>query len=144
MTIKSQVGQSHGGMFGVVQRALARATSHIWFERGEIRDRALVAQRCDIVIQKIRVNFWALFPWSSGHYSTPRQCHRPSQIFTAPGRLFECLSWCHFLTVLFPPKQTYEKWHHFFATRKIRSVPMTIRDVSWHCRSVGPEPGAQK
>ena len=40
-----QVGQSHGGMFGVVQRALARATSHIWFDRSEIKDRALVAQR---------------------------------------------------------------------------------------------------
>jgi len=41
----SMVGQSHGGMFGVVQRALARATSHIWFERSQIKDRALVAQR---------------------------------------------------------------------------------------------------
>jgi len=41
----SMVGQSHGGMFGVVQRALARATSHIWFDRSEIKDRALVAQR---------------------------------------------------------------------------------------------------
>ena len=33
---------------------------------------------------------------------------------------------------------------HLFATRKIRSVLMNISDVSWHCPSVGPEPGAQK
>ncbi|XP_054723756.1 glycerol-3-phosphate acyltransferase 3-like [Uloborus diversus] len=39
------VGQSHGGFLGVLQRGLSRATSHIWFERSEIKDRELVARR---------------------------------------------------------------------------------------------------
>src|SRR5882757_6444504 len=39
------VGQRQGGFLGVLQRALARATSHIWFERFEIRDRELVTRR---------------------------------------------------------------------------------------------------
>ena len=39
------VGQRQGGFLGVLQRALGRATSHIWFERFEIKDRELVARR---------------------------------------------------------------------------------------------------
>ncbi|KAF8767367.1 Glycerol-3-phosphate acyltransferase 3 like protein [Argiope bruennichi] len=39
------VGQSHGGFLGVLQSGLGRATSHIWFERGEVRDRELVQKR---------------------------------------------------------------------------------------------------
>ncbi|CAG2100996.1 unnamed protein product, partial [Medioppia subpectinata] len=39
------VGQRQGGFLGVLQRALARATSHIWFERFEITDRELVTRR---------------------------------------------------------------------------------------------------
>lgn len=39
------VGQRHGGLLGFIQRALSRASSHIWFERGESRDRHLVAER---------------------------------------------------------------------------------------------------
>jgi glycerol-3-phosphate O-acyltransferase 3/4 len=39
------IGQSHGGFLGVLQRALARASSHIWFERSEIKDRSAVARR---------------------------------------------------------------------------------------------------
>ncbi|XP_054167011.1 glycerol-3-phosphate acyltransferase 4-like [Oppia nitens] len=39
------VGQRQGGFLGVLQRALARATSHIWFERFEIKDRELVTRR---------------------------------------------------------------------------------------------------
>jgi len=39
------VGQSHGGFLGVLQRALARASSHIWFERSEMKDREAVAKR---------------------------------------------------------------------------------------------------
>lgn len=30
------VGQSHGGLLGVLERALARATHHIWFDRSEV------------------------------------------------------------------------------------------------------------
>ena len=41
----NQVGQKHGGAFGAIQRALGRASSHIWFERSEVRDRLLVAKR---------------------------------------------------------------------------------------------------
>ena len=33
------VGQTHGGFLGVLQRALARATHHIWFQRSEMKDR---------------------------------------------------------------------------------------------------------
>jgi len=39
------VGQTHGGAFGAVQRALGRASSHIWFQRSEVKDRLLVAKR---------------------------------------------------------------------------------------------------
>ncbi|OXA38487.1 glycerol-3-phosphate acyltransferase 3 [Folsomia candida] len=39
------VGQTHGGLLGILQRALARASSHIWFERSEMKDREAVARR---------------------------------------------------------------------------------------------------
>ncbi|KAK6621498.1 hypothetical protein RUM44_001305 [Polyplax serrata] len=39
------IGQRHGGFLGIVQRALARASSHIWFERSEVKDRHAVAMR---------------------------------------------------------------------------------------------------
>ncbi|XP_023210380.1 glycerol-3-phosphate acyltransferase 4-like [Centruroides sculpturatus] len=39
------VGQSHGGLLGIIQTALGRATSHIWFERCEEKDRELVTER---------------------------------------------------------------------------------------------------
>ncbi|XP_039953262.1 glycerol-3-phosphate acyltransferase 4 isoform X1 [Bactrocera tryoni] len=41
----SLIGQRHGGFLGLLQRALARASPHIWFERGEARDRHAVAER---------------------------------------------------------------------------------------------------
>lgn len=41
----SLIGQRHGGFLGVLQRALARASPHIWFERAESKDRMAVAQR---------------------------------------------------------------------------------------------------
>ncbi|KAK9729225.1 Acyltransferase [Popillia japonica] len=41
----SLIGQRHGGFLGVVQRALARASPHIWFERSEAKDRHAVAAR---------------------------------------------------------------------------------------------------
>ncbi|XP_064543647.1 glycerol-3-phosphate acyltransferase 3 isoform X2 [Drosophila montana] len=41
----SLIGQRHGGFLGVLQRALARASPHIWFERGEAKDRHTVAER---------------------------------------------------------------------------------------------------
>ncbi|XP_042905955.1 glycerol-3-phosphate acyltransferase 4 [Parasteatoda tepidariorum] len=39
------VGQKQGGFLGLLQRALDRATSHVWFERFEMKDRALVLKR---------------------------------------------------------------------------------------------------
>lgn len=41
----SLIGQRHGGFLGVLQRALARASPHIWFERAEVKDRLAVAER---------------------------------------------------------------------------------------------------
>ncbi|EZA55285.1 Glycerol-3-phosphate acyltransferase [Ooceraea biroi] len=39
------IGQRHGGFLGILQRALARASPHIWFERSEVKDREAVARR---------------------------------------------------------------------------------------------------
>lgn len=39
------VGQRHGGLLGLLERALSRATNHVWFDRGEMRDRRLVTER---------------------------------------------------------------------------------------------------
>ncbi|XP_049788972.1 glycerol-3-phosphate acyltransferase 3 isoform X2 [Schistocerca nitens] len=39
------IGQRHGGFLGLLQRALARASPHIWFERSEVKDREAVARR---------------------------------------------------------------------------------------------------
>nr|XP_032517991.1 glycerol-3-phosphate acyltransferase 4-like [Danaus plexippus plexippus] len=40
-----QIGQRHDGFLGILQRALARASPHIWFERSEVKDRHAVARR---------------------------------------------------------------------------------------------------
>lgn len=39
------VGQRHPGLLGLTQRALSRASAHIWFERNESKDRAFVAKK---------------------------------------------------------------------------------------------------
>ncbi|KAM4710495.1 glycerol-3-phosphate acyltransferase 3 [Discoglossus pictus] len=41
----AMVGQVHGGLMGVIQRAMARACPHVWFERSEMKDRHLVTKR---------------------------------------------------------------------------------------------------
>ncbi|XP_053559225.1 glycerol-3-phosphate acyltransferase 3 [Bombina bombina] len=41
----AMVGQVHGGLMGVIQRAMVRACPHVWFERSEMRDRHLVTKR---------------------------------------------------------------------------------------------------
>ncbi|XP_005098120.1 glycerol-3-phosphate acyltransferase 3-like [Aplysia californica] len=41
----AMIGQAHNGFLGFLQRALSRATSHIWFERSETKDRSIVARR---------------------------------------------------------------------------------------------------
>ncbi|XP_060824941.1 glycerol-3-phosphate acyltransferase 3 isoform X1 [Bombus pascuorum] len=44
-TTFSLIGQRHGGFLGILQRALARASPHIWFERCEVKDREAVTRR---------------------------------------------------------------------------------------------------
>jgi len=39
------VGQKHGGLFGLILWVLGKASSHIWFERSEVKDRITVAKR---------------------------------------------------------------------------------------------------
>lgn len=51
----SLIGQRHGGILGIIQRALHRASPHIWFERSEARDRGFVLTRCVILIQQVFV-----------------------------------------------------------------------------------------
>ncbi|XP_076854906.1 glycerol-3-phosphate acyltransferase 3-like [Brachyhypopomus gauderio] len=41
----AMVGQVHGGLMGMIQRAMVRACPHIWFERAEMKDRHLVTKR---------------------------------------------------------------------------------------------------
>lgn len=41
----AMVGQIHGGLMGILQRAMVKACPHIWFERSEVKDRHLVANR---------------------------------------------------------------------------------------------------
>lgn len=41
----SMIGQQHGGFTGMMQRAFSRASTHIWFDRSEAKDRGLVARR---------------------------------------------------------------------------------------------------
>lgn len=39
------MGQVHGGLMGVLQRAMVRSCPHVWFERAEMKDRHLVTKR---------------------------------------------------------------------------------------------------
>lgn len=39
------VGQRHGGFLGMLEKALSRATNHVWFDRSEMRDRLFVVKR---------------------------------------------------------------------------------------------------
>ncbi|NXY23864.1 GPAT3 acyltransferase, partial [Atrichornis clamosus] len=41
----AMVGQVHGGLMGIIQRATVKACPHVWFERSEIKDRHLVTKR---------------------------------------------------------------------------------------------------
>ncbi|XP_071947587.1 glycerol-3-phosphate acyltransferase 4-like [Antedon mediterranea] len=57
------IGQSHGGLFGVIQRALSRSgTDHIWFERFEIQDRRGVTQRLKEHVEDARKLPMLIFP----------------------------------------------------------------------------------
>uniref|UniRef100_A0A3B5KHQ6 1-acylglycerol-3-phosphate O-acyltransferase 9, like n=1 Tax=Takifugu rubripes TaxID=31033 RepID=A0A3B5KHQ6_TAKRU len=41
----AMVGQVHGGLMGIIQRAMVRSCPHVWFERAEMKDRHLVTKR---------------------------------------------------------------------------------------------------
>uniref|UniRef100_A0A3Q3W339 Phospholipid/glycerol acyltransferase domain-containing protein n=1 Tax=Mola mola TaxID=94237 RepID=A0A3Q3W339_MOLML len=41
----SLVGQVHGGLLGMIQRAMVKSSAHIWFDRSEVKDRHTVAKR---------------------------------------------------------------------------------------------------
>ncbi|GAB6023164.1 hypothetical protein CHUAL_007987 [Chamberlinius hualienensis] len=56
------IGQSHGGFLGVLQRGLARASSHIWFERSESKDRDAVTRRLREHVEDIDKNPILIFP----------------------------------------------------------------------------------
>ncbi|KAG1657696.1 Glycerol-3-phosphate acyltransferase 4 [Nymphon striatum] len=45
------VGQSHEGFLEIIQRALGKATNHVWFERSEVRDRTAVARRLKMHVE---------------------------------------------------------------------------------------------
>ncbi|XP_033846188.1 glycerol-3-phosphate acyltransferase 3 [Periophthalmus magnuspinnatus] len=41
----AMVGQIHGGLMGIIQRAMVRSCPHVWFERSEMKDRHAVTSR---------------------------------------------------------------------------------------------------
>ncbi|KAK7895325.1 hypothetical protein WMY93_020650 [Mugilogobius chulae] len=41
----AMVGQIHGGLMGIIQRAMVRSCPHVWFERSEMKDRHAVTNR---------------------------------------------------------------------------------------------------
>lgn len=41
----AMIAQTHQGYLGLLQRALSRAASHIWFDRFEVKDREIVSRR---------------------------------------------------------------------------------------------------
>ena len=56
-------------MFGLVERALNRATAHIWFERSKASERAHVAQRYVYFCQPLymRMIFWLTLSLKTVH-----------------------------------------------------------------------------
>ena len=40
-----QVGQSQPGFIRIIQHAMSRAETHVWFDRAEAKDRLAVARR---------------------------------------------------------------------------------------------------
>lgn len=77
-----QVGQVHGGLMGVLQRAMVRACPHIWFERAEMKDRHLVTKRsatlhCSLFFRlSFTTHFSHQLPWAitSGLLSRVSPC----------------------------------------------------------------------
>lgn len=63
-----QVGQEQGGFFGIMEHAMSRATSHIWFNRNEVRDRLAVANRLKEHIADENKLPILIFPEGKGSY----------------------------------------------------------------------------
>ena len=56
------VGQMHGGLIGLIQRAMVKTCPHIWFERLEVKDRHLLAKRLTEQVQDISQLPILIFP----------------------------------------------------------------------------------
>ena len=67
-------------MFGLVERALNRATAHIWFERSKASERAHVAQRYVYFCQPLYVHYiliaFALTYCPELNFQIKRACRR--------------------------------------------------------------------
>uniref|UniRef100_A0A3P9NZR7 1-acylglycerol-3-phosphate O-acyltransferase 9, like n=1 Tax=Poecilia reticulata TaxID=8081 RepID=A0A3P9NZR7_POERE len=48
----AMVGQVHGGLMGIVQRAMVRSCPHVWFERSEMKDRTCVNNTSVMMFKK--------------------------------------------------------------------------------------------
>ena len=73
---------------GVIQRAMVKACPHVWFERSEVKDRHLVAKRCDSC--SLQGEVWRLrraggLPPSLGEdTASPPGCREAVPPFLAP------------------------------------------------------------
>lgn len=56
------IGQMQGGIMGTVQKALLKAQDHIFFERGEMKDRLLVVKRMKEHVEDPEKNPILIFP----------------------------------------------------------------------------------
>lgn len=56
------IGQMQGGIMGTVQKALLKAQDHIFFERGEMKDRMLVVKRMREHVEDAEKNPILIFP----------------------------------------------------------------------------------
>lgn len=45
-----QVGQKHEGTLGIIMSVLSRASTHVWFERTDAKDRSFVIRRSVILV----------------------------------------------------------------------------------------------
>lgn len=81
-----QVGQVHGGLMGIIQRAMVRSCPHVWFERAEMKDRHLVTKRWVLPLFLSRLVF--------EHLGLRKMC------WYFPGSCLECV-WLFFLSFFF-------------------------------------------
>eukprot|EP00753_Platysulcus_tardus_P006126 PLAT13995.2.p1 GENE.PLAT13995.2~~PLAT13995.2.p1 ORF type:complete len:487 (+),score=180.31 PLAT13995.2:78-1538(+) len=58
----SLTGQRHKGVFGIIQKSMSHSKAHIWFERGESRDRAAVRKKLVEHVSHDNTNPVLVFP----------------------------------------------------------------------------------